>query len=100
MAPMAYDETLSRYRRDRFTDQDVTRCPDLSVRAWRELIKLRAVHTEVEIYGRGPGRVRTCDAHTLKRVAVISALHQSGHSLAVAGQIAYVMPCHTFFYVV
>jgi hypothetical protein len=97
---MASDETLSRYRRDRFTDQDVTRCTDLSVRAWRELIKLRAVRTEVEIYGRGPGRVRTCDAHTLKRAAVISALHQSGLSLAVAGQIAYVMPFHTLLYVI
>ena len=97
---MAYDEALSRYRQDRFTDHDVTRCTGLSVRAWRELIKLEAVRTEVEIYGRGPGRVRTCDAHTLKRAAVISALHQSGLSLAVAGQIAYVMPYHTLLYAV
>jgi hypothetical protein len=97
---MAYDEALSRYCRDRFTDQDVTRCTDLSVRAWRELIKLKAVRTEEEQFGRGPGRVRTCDAHTLKRAAVISALHQSGLSLAVAGQIAYVMPFHTLLYVV
>jgi len=97
---MAYDEVLSRYRQDRFTDHDVTRCTGLSVRAWRELIKLEAVRTEVEIYGRGPGRVRTCDAHTLKRAAVISALHQSGLSLAVAGQIAYVMPYHTLLYAV
>jgi hypothetical protein len=97
---MAYDEALSRYCRDRFTDQDVTRCTDLSVRAWRELIRLKAVRTEEEQHGRGPGRVRTCDAHTLKRAAVISALHQSGLSLAVAGQIAYIMPFHTLLYVV
>jgi hypothetical protein len=97
---MAYDETLSRYRKDRFTDQDVTRCTGLSVRAWRELIKLKAVRTEEAMYGRGPGRVRTCDAHTLKRAAVISALHQSGLSLAVAGQIAYLMPYHTLLYAV
>jgi hypothetical protein len=97
---MAYDETLSRYRQDRFTDQDVTRCTGLSVRAWRELIKLKAVRTEDEKYGRGPGLVRICDAHTLKRAAVISALHQSGLSLAVAGQIAYVTPFHTLLYAV
>ncbi len=97
---MAYDEALCRYRQDRFADQDVTRCTGLSVRAWRELIKLKAVRTEDEKYGRGPGLVRTCDAHTLKRAAVISALHRSGVSLAVAGQIAYVMPFHTLLYVV
>jgi hypothetical protein len=97
---MDYDKLLSGYRQDRFTDGDVTRCTGLSVRAWRELIKLKAVRTEQERYGRGPGRVRTCDAHTLKRAAVIFALHQSGLSLAVAGQIAYVMPFHTLLYVV
>ena len=97
---MTYDEGLSRYRQDRFTDEDVTHCAGLSVRAWRELIKLEAVRTEEEKYGRGPGRVRTCDAHTLKRAAVISALHQSGLSLAVAGQIAYVTPYHTLLYAV
>jgi hypothetical protein len=95
---MEFDEALSRYRRGRFTDQDVIGCTDLSRRAWRELIKLKAVHTEKEIYGHGPGLVRTCDAHTLKRTAVISRLNQSGLSLAVAGQIAYVMPYHTLFY--
>ncbi len=94
------DDALRRYREDRFTDRDVTSCTGLSVRAWRELIKLKAVRTEEEKYGRGPGRVRTCDAHTLKRAAVISALHQSGVSLAVAGQIAFVMPFHTLLYVV
>ena len=97
---MEFDEALYRYRQDRFADADVTRCTGLSVRAWRELIKLRAVRTEEENYGRGPGRIRTCDAHTLKRAAVISALHQSGLSLAVAGQIAYLMPYHTLLYAV
>jgi hypothetical protein len=97
---MEFDEALYYYRQDRFTDADVTRCTGLSVRAWRELIKLEAVRTEEEKYGRGPGRVRTCDAHTLKRAAVISALHQSGLSLAVAGQIAYLLPFHTLLYAV
>jgi hypothetical protein len=68
------------------------------VRAWRELIKLKAVRTEEEKYGRGPGRVRTCDAHTLKRAAVISVLNRTGLSLAVAGQIAYWLPFHTLLY--
>jgi hypothetical protein len=94
------DDALRRYRENRFTDRDVTSCTGLSVRAWRELIKLKAVRTEEENYGRGPGRVRTCDAHTLKRAAVISALHQAGLSLAVAGQIAYVTPFHTLLYAV
>jgi hypothetical protein len=97
---MDIDKALSRYRQDRFTDDDVTHCTGLSVRAWRELLKLKAVRTEEEKYGRGPGRVRTCDAHTLKRAAVISALNQAGLSLAVAGQIAYVMPFHSLLYVV
>jgi hypothetical protein len=100
MAPMAYDEALFRYRQDRFTDQDVTHCTVLSVRAWRELIRHEAVYTQEEQYGRGPGRARNCDAHTFKRVAMISALHRAGLSLAVAGQIAYVMPYHTLLYVV
>jgi len=95
---MKFDEALWRYREDRFTDEDVTRCTGLSVRSWRELIKFGAVRTEEE--KRGPGRVRICDAHTIKRAAVISALHQSGLSLAVAGQIAYVTPLHTLMYAV
>jgi hypothetical protein len=76
----------------------VTGCTGLSRRAWRELIRLEAVRTEEEKYGCGPGRVRKCNAHTLKRAAAISALHQSGLSLAVAGQIAYLMPYHTLLY--
>jgi hypothetical protein len=95
---MDFDDCLRRYRQGRFTDEDVTRCTGLSVRGWRELIKFKAVRTEEEEYGRGPGRVRTCDAHTLKRAAVISALHQCGLSLAVAGQIAFFLPYHTLLY--
>jgi hypothetical protein len=93
---MHLDDALRRYRENRFSDDDVTRCTGLSVRAWRELIKLNAVRTEET--GRGPGRVRLCDATTLKRAAVISALNQSGLSLAVAGQIAFVLPYHTVLY--
>jgi hypothetical protein len=89
---------LRRYREERFTDQDVTRCTGFSVRAWRELIKLKAVRTEK--IGRGPGRVRVCDATTLKRAAVISALNESGLSLALAGQITFFVPFHTLLYVV
>ncbi len=86
------------YREDRFTDDDVTGCTGLSVRAWRELIKLKAVRTEES--GRGPGRVRLCDATTLKRAAVIAALNQSGLSLSVAGQIALLLPYHSLLYAV
>ena len=89
------DEALRRYREDRFTDRDVTSATGLSVRSWRELIKLKAVRTEE---GRGPGRVRICDRTNLKRSAVISALHQAGFSLAVAGPIALFLPYHTLLY--
>jgi hypothetical protein len=89
------DEALRRYRQDRFTDRDVTSATGLSVRSWRELIKLKAVRTEE---GRGPGRVRSCDRTNLKRAAVISALHQAGSSLAVAGPIALFLPYHTVLY--
>jgi hypothetical protein len=89
------DDALRRYRDDRFTDRDVTSCTGLSVRSWRELIKLKAVRTEE---GRGPGRVRVCDRTNLKRSAVISALHQAGFSLAVAGPIAFFLPYHTLLY--
>jgi hypothetical protein len=65
------------------------------VRSWRELIKLKAVRTEE---GRGPGRVRICDRTNFKRAAVISALHQAGFSLAVAGPIALFLPYHTLLY--
>ena len=84
------DQALRRYRQGGFTDDDVTRCTGLSVRAWRELIKVGAVRTITK--GRGPGRVRLCDAITLKRAAVIAALNRAGLSLAMAGRIAYFMP--------
>jgi hypothetical protein len=57
---MDSDDAIRRYRQNRFTDDDITGCAGLSVRAWRELIKLKAVRTEET--GRGPGRVRLrCD---------------------------------------
>jgi hypothetical protein len=76
------------------------------VRAWRELIKHKAVQTITERRGRritkrrGPGRVRLCDATVFKRAPVISALNQTGLSLPVAGRIAYFLPFHTFLYTV
>lgn len=90
------DQALLRYRDNRFTDGDVTRCTGLSVRAWRELIKHRAVKTTTE--RRGPGRVRLCDAIVFKRAALISALNRAGLSLAVAGRIAYFLPFHTMLF--
>jgi hypothetical protein len=90
------DDPLRRYRKDAFTDNDVTRCTGLSVRAWRELIKIGAVRTVGE--DRGPGRVRLCDATTFKRAAIIAALNKARFSLAVSGQIAYFLPCDTLLY--
>ena len=66
------------------------------MRAWRELIKLKAVRTQK--ISRGPGLVRICDRSVLKRATVIFALNQSGFSLAVAGQIALFLPYHTLLY--
>ena len=93
---MNFDDALRRYRADVFTDEDVTRCAGLSVRAWRELIKIGAVRTITK--ARGPGRVRRCDATTLKRSAVIAALNGAGFSLASSGRIAYFLPFHTLLY--
>jgi hypothetical protein len=93
---MDSDEALRRYREDRFTDDDVTRCTGLTVRAWRELIKNRAVRTIEE--GRGPRRVRRCDATVFKRASVIAAINQTGLSLAVSGWITYSVPFHTVLY--
>ena len=90
------DHALRRYRENRFNDDDVTRCTGLTVRAWRELIKHKAVRTVAE--RRGPGRTRLCDATVFKRAAVISALNGAGLSLAVAGRVAYFWPLHTLFY--
>jgi hypothetical protein len=92
---MTFDDALRRYRGNAFTDQDVTRCAGLGVRAWRELIKLGTVRTTA---ARGRGRVRLCDAVTLKRAAVIGALNGTGLSLAVSGQIAYFLPYHPLLY--
>jgi hypothetical protein len=96
VALMVSNEALRRYREGRFADENITHCTGLSVRGWRELIKFRAVRTVTE--RRGPGRVRLCDATVFKRAAVISALNQSGVSLAVAGQIAFFLPYHRLLY--
>ena len=93
---MDLDDALRRYRQDRFTDDDITRCTGLSVRAWRELIKIGAVRTVA--VSRGPGRVRLCDATTFKRAAVIAAVNAAGCSLAIAGRIAYFLPFHAVLY--
>jgi hypothetical protein len=90
------DEAIRRYREGAFADHDVTSCTGLSVRAWRELIKIGAVRTVTE--DRGPGRVRVCDANTLKRAAVIAALNRARFSLAVAGRIAYLLPLDELLY--
>jgi hypothetical protein len=90
------DEALRRYRMNQFTDQDVMRCTDLSDRKWRELIKDKVVRTVVHTPGRG--RVRLCDATTLKRTASIAALNRAGLSLAVSARIAYYAPFHTALY--
>jgi hypothetical protein len=93
---MHFEDDLRRYRAGAFSDVDVTCCTGLSVRAWRELIKLGAVRTSTA--ARGRGRVRLCDATALKRAAVIAALNRTGLSLAVSGSIAYFLPFHTLLY--
>lgn len=77
---------LRRFGQDVFTDADVDRCTELSPRSVRELIKLGAVHTRSA--ERGAGRIRTFDSTMFKRLAVISALHQAGLSLQLAGPMA------------
>jgi hypothetical protein len=93
---MDLDDALRRYGQNCFTDDDVSRGTGLSVRAWRELIKVGAVRTVTE--RRGPGRVRLCEANVFKRAAVIAALNRTGLSLAVSGRIAYFVPFHTVLY--
>jgi hypothetical protein len=93
---MISDAALRRYSAGQFTDDDVVRSTGLSVRSWRELIKLRAVRTVTENLGRG--NVRICDQTVLKRGAVIGALNRAGFSLAVSGHIAYALPFHTLVY--
>ena len=90
------DEALRRYRENQFTDEDITRSTGLSVRAWRELIKIRAVRTETEKLGRG--YVRWCDQMVLKRSAVIGTLSRAGLSLAASGHTAFSLPFHTLLY--
>src|SRR5690349_6630405 len=93
---MDFNKILRHYREGEFTDRDVTRCTGLTVRAWRELIKSGAARTLTD--NRGPGRIRTCDAHTFKRVAIIAALHRAGFSLAMSGLIAYFLPLDHFLF--
>jgi hypothetical protein len=95
---MDLDDRLRRYREGRFADEDVTRCTGLSVRAWRTLIKVGAVRTIAE--GRGPGRVRQCDATTFKRTAMIAAINAAGLSLPVAARIAYFSPVEELLYAI
>ncbi len=93
---MDINDALRRYRANRFTDDDVTGCTDLSVRGWREQIKLGAVRTITE--KRGPGRIRLCDATTFRRAAIIAVLNQAGLSLAVAGRMAFLLPLDAWLY--
>ena len=95
---MSFDDALRRYQKGLFGDQDVTTCTGLSVRAWRELIKVGAVYTITEIRGRG--RVRLCDETTFKRTAIIAALNRAGLSLAMAGRLAYFLPVDVLLYAV
>jgi len=89
-------ESLARYSQDQFSDEDIARCSGLSARAYRELIKLKAVRTVTE--RRGPGRVRICDNTNFKRIAVIAALKSASQNLAVSGRIAFFAPLHTLLY--
>jgi hypothetical protein len=93
---MSFDDALRRYRAGQFTDEDVTDCTGLSVRSWRELIKVGAVRTITD--ERGRGRKRACDATTFKRASVISALHREGFSLPTAGRLAYLIPLDHLIY--
>ena len=93
---MTFENRLSAYASGEFTDQDVTSCTGLSVRSWRELIKTGAVRTATE--KRGRGRIRTCNATTFKRTALIAATNAVGYSLAVAGRLAYLLPSDQVLY--
>jgi len=93
---MSFEDALRRYRENRFTDADIMACTGLGGRAYRELIKRKALRTVTE--RRGPGRVRLCDATTLKRTAAIAAVHRAGWSLQASGQIASCIPLRTLLY--
>ena len=92
---MTFNDALHKYCTGEFTDEDVTRCTGLTVRSWRELIKVGAVRTADD---RGRGRARSCDRTTFKRAALIAVLNNAGFSLAMAGQIAYLLPFDTLHY--
>ena len=83
------ENALRQYKEATFDDGDVTRCTGLSVRSWRELLKLGAVQTTGE---RGHGRVRLCDHKSFKRSAVIAQFHRAGFSLSMAGRLGYLLP--------
>jgi hypothetical protein len=89
-------KALRRYQAGVFTDADVTRYTGLSARSIRELIKRGAVRTLSE--DRGAGRVRSFDATTLKRLAILAAVNDAGFSLKLAGQMAYLLPSDNFLY--
>jgi hypothetical protein len=93
---MRFDDALRRYGANEFTDDDIIRCTGLSDRKWRDLIRDKLVRTVTHVPGRG--RVRLCDAATLKRAAMIAALNRAGSSLKVSSQIAYFAPFHTALY--
>src|SRR2546423_11956222 len=92
---MKFEDQLRGYASGVFTDHDVTSCTGLTARAVRELIKSGAVRTTET---RGRGRIRTCDATTFKRTAIIAALNGMGYSLAVAGRLAYLLPLDRMFH--
>jgi hypothetical protein len=93
---LGFEQALKRYEAGEFFDDDVTECTGLSVRAWRELIKLKAVQPIPQELGRGRGR--KCDQTTFKRTAVIAAFHQAGFSLAMCGRLAYLLPFDHIIY--
>jgi hypothetical protein len=91
-----FEQALARYRQNEFTDADVTACTGLSARSIRHLKKIGAVCTLSE--DRGAGHIRRFDAKTFKRLALASTIHQSGWSLALAGQLAYLLPGDSLLY--
>jgi hypothetical protein len=94
--PESFEQALARYQRNEFTDADVTACTGLSARSIRQFIKVGAVRTRSE--DRGAGYIRRFDATTFKRLALASAIHDSGLSLTLAGQLAYLLPGDRQFY--
>lgn len=90
------ERALRRFRKDIFTDNDVSRCTGLSPRSVRELIKFGAVRTRSE--DRGAGHIRTFDSTMFKRLAVISAVHEASFNLQVAGRVARVLPSADLLY--